>query len=248
MARGDYSASPNPPRDDNESNDTAQAYLDSLVEEHRRITRMARFLIMSDDLDKIVANAVKNIIADPPTFDPGGLEMTDVADISANFPYVDSLLNKELFQGAAFPFRLLRRSLVLHQLNPIEEGSVSEITLPEEMSEDPWITEKVWFLLFIGASTEEVSNVLHEYREMSNTSRQWFRAWTKERTRVSAIAQFPKFPTRSHMLNTHAAERIQIPTSYGISQVKCPRISHERNHGNNQDVRAKIEQEGSTHS
>ena len=209
---------------------------------------MTRFLIMSDDLDKIVANAIKNIIADPTTLDSGGLEMTDVADLSVNFPSVDSLLHKEFFQRAALSFRQLRRSLAMHHVNPIEKGSVSEITLVEDEKEHPRIAEQVWFLLFLGASTDEVSKVFREYREINKTPRLSFRAGTKESPQKSAIAQLPKSPPRAYESNTQVVERNQAPNSYGITQANYSRISQERNHGNHQDFRTQIQQERSTSS
>ena len=48
------------------------------MDKHIRITAMTRFLIVSDELDKLVANAIENIIADPPNQDSSGLEMTYV--------------------------------------------------------------------------------------------------------------------------------------------------------------------------
>ena len=169
--------------------------------------------------------------------------MTDVADISANFPSVDSLLNKEFFQSATLPFRLLRRTLAVYHVNSIEEGSVSEITLVENEKEDPRVAEQVWFLLFLGAPTDEISKVFREYRETSKTPRLSFRAGTKKRSRRSAFAQYPKSPPLAYAPNTQLVERNQSPNSYDIAQANYSRISQERNHGKHQDVRKQMQQE-----
>ena len=157
-------------------------------------------------------------------------------------------MNKEFFQRATLPFRLLRRSRATHYVNPIEERSVSEITLVEDGKEDPRIAEQVWFLLFFGASTDEISKVFREYRETKKTPRLSFRTGTKDRSQKSAIAQLPKSPPRPYASNTQVVERNIVPTSYGIAQANYSRISQERNHGNHQDVTGQIQQERSSSS
>ena len=103
-------------------------------------------------------------------------------------------------------------------------------------------------VLTVSRSINEVSKVLHEYREVNKISRQSFRAWTKERPKVSTIAQLPKFITHTDMLNTLAAERIKMPTSYGTAQTNYPRVSQERSFRNHHEVRSKVQEECNTSS
>ena len=98
MASGNHFVTQSLLQDDNEPNDTAQAYFDSFIDEHKRITPMTQFLIIPDELGKIVVNAIKNITVDPPTLDSSGLKMTVVPIHLLTFHHGREKFRMELLQ------------------------------------------------------------------------------------------------------------------------------------------------------
>ena len=90
--------------------------------------------------------------------------MEDTLDIIHELPSVEEINKPEFFNRNTFPFRLLRRSLELHSVNPIKPDDMSSVPLSNDDREDPRLFEHIWFLLFLGAAPEAIAENLRTLR------------------------------------------------------------------------------------
>ncbi len=72
------------------SKSNTAAFQGAQVAEKSRIQKMLRFLSPTDDLDCKVTKVKQNILLEPPSQDPTGFQLTDVADIIHGFHQLTS--------------------------------------------------------------------------------------------------------------------------------------------------------------
>ena len=134
----------------------AAAYNKSQFDEHKRIRKILNFVCKCDEIDESVVLAVTNILWNLPRRSGDYLLIGDVLNVIYSLPAVEILLHPEFFNSATLPFRLLRRSLEIHLVNPVSEEGIWSILLSEDDRNDPRLAEIVWYLLFIGASAHAI--------------------------------------------------------------------------------------------
>lgn len=147
------------------SPEDALAFFEMQTEEFRRIKKMYRFLRKVDQLDTAIANAIESFLESPLELSVNLFSLSDVADIVHGFPIVQSLLTPNFFLRVTLPFRLLRRCLNLHLVNPVTEEMTSSVHLPADEREDPHLREQIWFLQFLGSSANGVAETLERFRD-----------------------------------------------------------------------------------
>ena len=148
----------------------AQAFMKAQEEEHSRIKRMVNFIRKTDELDFSIHAAIENILSIPLSPQSTTFSMSDVADIIHGFPTPEQVLEPKYFRRVTLPFRLLRRCLDLHLVNPIDEETISTVHLPEEDKEDSRLSEQIWFLLFLGAPASGITESLRLFREQKSSA------------------------------------------------------------------------------
>ncbi len=111
---------------------------------------MLYFLTTTNDLDRKVPKVIENILFEPPSQDPIGFQLIDVADMNQGFP------PENFFGRAMLSFRLPRRSSDLNWLNPISEEDMDAIPLSEDQKNGRMLREQIWSLLLLGAAATRV--------------------------------------------------------------------------------------------
>ena len=89
----------------------------------------------------------------------------DVKDIRYGLPTLEELLEPDFFRRPPLSFPLLRRSLDLHDFNPISDEYISLVPLLTTDKSNSRIFEQVWFLLFLCAQAQNIPELLNSYRE-----------------------------------------------------------------------------------
>ena len=88
----------------------------------------------------------------------------DVDDFRQQLPNIDNTLVTGFFNRITYPFRLLRQTIFLHDVDPIAKDFPKLFTLPEKYLRTEGIEEKLWFLLFLGAEAPHIEDVFSKYR------------------------------------------------------------------------------------
>ena len=107
-------------------------------------------------------------VGEPPLVEGTDFVYTDVSDMAHVLPAVESVLYPHFFTCTTLIFRLLRRNLDMHLINPISEDAVLAVEVFDADREDPRILEHIRFLLFLGASATRISNSLKNPRQHDN--------------------------------------------------------------------------------
>lgn len=79
--------------------------------------------------------------------EPHDISMNDVQDIIYSLLPVETIIGTDSFLRVALPFRLLRRCLNMHLVNPIKNTMLNCVSIAEEDLEDVPLFEHIWFLL-----------------------------------------------------------------------------------------------------
>ena len=85
--------------------------------------------------------------------------------MAISLPPVQPLLVPTFFIRSPLGFRLLCRTLELHLVNRISEETVLNVTVPQADCEDPLLLERIWFLLFLGATATGIEYNVRRYRD-----------------------------------------------------------------------------------
>jgi len=166
MAEGDTPVGSSRDRESDVSPEEAKAFLESQKSEHRSILKMLRFVRRTDELDSSIALAIESLLSSEPTIETDLYTMNDIADIIHSFPCVDQVLSPQFFHRISLPFRLLRRSLTLHFVNPINEEKIRLLLDPLNEQGTSRLDEQIWFLLFIGAPASDIASNLITFNKM----------------------------------------------------------------------------------
>ena len=148
----------------------AQAFLESQLDEYRRIKKMVRFIRSRDETDEGIAKAIDALLMDPPTIEGSEMEITDTHAIIHGLPHYTNLMDPSFFNRTTLTFRLLRRALELHNRNNVKMSQINAVAMHDEDRQDTRIREQVWYLLFIGAPPFEVSELLRRFKVAKPTS------------------------------------------------------------------------------
>ncbi len=131
---------------------------------------MYRFFRKYDLFDTAIADAIESFFETPPELATSRFSLSDFADIIHVFPLVHTLMASDFFMHVTLLFRLLRRYLHLHLVNPVTEQMANRVPLSDEEQDDPRLREQIWFLQFLGASAHGITGTLNAFRD-SRTSK-----------------------------------------------------------------------------
>ena len=124
-----------------------------------------RLIRRSLDLDRPISLTLESITQEPPKKGTSEYSMDDTLDIIHGLPPVEQVKKPKFFTRKTHPFRLLRRSLELHLVNPIKPDDMSSVLLSNDDQEDPRLYELIWFLLFLGAAPDSIAENLRALRD-----------------------------------------------------------------------------------
>ena len=128
--------------------------------ERIRLVKLLRFFRKSVDLEIAIYSAIEPILSQPLNNDENLISSADVNDIIISLPPLKKLITPSFFNKIAFPLRMLRYSLDIHNVDPVPQNFLSLFSsLPDE-NDDATPHEQLWFVLFIGADTERIQENL----------------------------------------------------------------------------------------
>ncbi len=141
------------------------------MKEHNPIMRLSAILRRGDTLEYEILNAINQILKDPSTLKlKEGLDQEDVNDVLLGFPALEDVCDYQFFSHLPLPFRLLRQSLDLHDVNPVSDEKVATVLVSDTDKNDPRLFEQVGFLFFLGASVRGISEALRQFLEVWSSS------------------------------------------------------------------------------
>ena len=161
-------ATENSPTDN--SDGIAQAFLESQLDEHRRIKKMVQFIRNRDKTDEVIAKAIDALLLNLPTVEGSEISITETLDIIHSLPHYTNLMDPSFFNRTTLSFRLLSRALELHNRNNVKMSQMNAVAMHDQDRQDSRIREQVWYLLVIGAPPFEVSELLSRFNETKPTS------------------------------------------------------------------------------
>ena len=144
--------------------DQERAYLEWQLREHTRLKKIFTFFRKTDDLESSIYDVVKSILDVEPKQGTAPFEIDDVSDMIDIFCQTDQVLLPQFLRRTPFPFHMLRISLALHFLNPVDDSLISNIRMTEDENRNQGLKHLIWFSLFMGATTDQVESNLAKHR------------------------------------------------------------------------------------
>ena len=108
-----------------------RAHLGQKLTEHARLRELLPFFRCIDTLDANIRQVVETILAIEPKLGEVAFSMGDVAYMASSTCQVDEILSPSFFGRTPFPFRMLRLTLELHNINPIDDSRFSNVRITD---------------------------------------------------------------------------------------------------------------------
>ena len=117
---------------------------------------MLKYVRKCGHVDEAVIMVIENITYILPTAEGNDYTMGDVAAILHRLPSAEHLLVPEFLGRASLPFRLLRRSLEMHLVNPVPKQDFEEVFANAANEDQSRLGEYALFLLFLAAHKNQI--------------------------------------------------------------------------------------------
>ena len=79
------------------SDGITQAFLETQLDEHRRIKKMVWFIQRHDETDEDINKAINAFLLSPPTIEGSEISITETLDIIHDLPHYTNLMNPSFF-------------------------------------------------------------------------------------------------------------------------------------------------------
>ena len=132
-----------------------------------RLKRMAKLLPKTDSFDIAIHSLVDALLECPPAVDTAVFEDEDTRDFMHTLPSLVEVMSGDFFGRITFPFRILRRCLSIHFIDPVEDDFIRRLHLTSEEQDNERLFEQIWFLKLLGATDGQVQSALSSLRQNS---------------------------------------------------------------------------------
>ena len=100
---------------------------DADAQEKARLKKLLPFFRCIDKIDANIRQAVETRLAIEPKIGEDVFNMGDIAYVVSSTCQLDEILSPSFFSRTPFPFRMLRLTLELHNINPIDDSRFSNV-------------------------------------------------------------------------------------------------------------------------
>ena len=121
-----------------------------------------RFQRKSGDLDTTIHSFLGATLDMPLSQDENILTSEHVQDIIQYLPSVNLIKTADFFNRIPLPF--LRCVMSIHSVDHVPHSNLTLLDLSEEEKSNTRLEKLLWFLLFVGSHTNEVSTLLEQHR------------------------------------------------------------------------------------
>ena len=142
---------------------TTQEPISTIEIERLSLVRLLRLYRQTDDLDTATQTAIEPALSRTLTEDSNMRCKDDVEYMILLLPDCNRLMTPGFFNRIGFPFRMLQRCLKIHNIDPVSEHFLQYFDLEDKDMRNKSLHERIWFLLFIGASSDIVKDLLRKY-------------------------------------------------------------------------------------
>ena len=215
-----------PPTSTNNADAQNREYLAQQLAEHARLKKLLPFLRCNDILDANIRQVVNNILTIEPKLGEDAFQMEDISDMVDSTCQLDEILSPSFFGRTPFPFRMLRLALELHLIDPIDNSKFLNVRMTDNEKRNQGLKQLIWFLLFLGATPDEISENLALYRQSRQDARASFsHGASSSRARTDNLRNIDE--TRTSITNLrNVSENIQFPGFEPQAMQPDARISH----------------------
>ena len=145
--------------------DAAQPHLRNRIKEHERLISLLDMLHKGDALDHKILHVINQVLKEAPTAGKvTTIDADQVEDTLLSLPTIEDILAPTFFARLPLSFRVLRRFLELHSVNPVSDKEMTSVPLSKVDRDNVRLMKRVWFLLLIGTPPHETAHTLLEYR------------------------------------------------------------------------------------
>ena len=212
--------------------------------ERIRLVNLLRFFRKSVDLDTAIYSAIEPILSVPLSNEENLISSADVNDIIISLPPVKNLITPTFLKKIAFPLRMMRYCLDVHNVDPVPQNFLSLFSLTPDENYDANLHEQLWFLLFIGADPQRIHENLNLYRHQESILNRLISTFSQElqpKSRSSVhttmdgtpkvtgqVGTSPKqLKTPVHTINIAQAQTKERARAHGSQDYRIPPIQGE---------------------
>ena len=166
------------------------------------------------------------ILTIEPKLGEDAFQMEDISDMVDSTCQLDEILSPSFFGRTPFPFRMLRLALELHLIDPIDNSKFLNVRMTDNEKRNQGLKQLIWFLLFLGATPDEISENLALYRRSRQDARASFsHGASSSRARTDNFRNIDE--TRTSITNLrNVPENIQFPAFEPQVMQSDARASH----------------------
>lgn len=186
--------------------------LDEIEGERLRIARMLRFCSKTNDLDTPIISAVESVLNRAMIEDGNIMTPNEVRSMLFRTLKIDNIMVLGFFDRSALPFRKLRLTVTLRNVDPVSSDFLSMLELNQRNSVQKQLYDSICLLLFCGAENTAIQEFLNTFRERReflnpNTHARSHNGFENSRGSVPTPIETPRIaPLESELIHTSRAE------------------------------------------
>ena len=144
--------------------DNEQSSVEIRKKDHARLTRLIKLLKKTDELDSHIYDIVHNIVDGEFCPDTPPYDHDDIAEIIQTIFHLEDVMYPAFLRKVAFPYRMLRLSLSLYDMNPISDHQILTVQMSDAEKRNHALNQLIWFQFLVGATAAQVEDNLIAYR------------------------------------------------------------------------------------